>query len=132
MRVSRLQVSDLMTVAVAGESPRNVALPGPSANDQQYDTIDRLNGPRPVPVHFTVDLRPGWNDVAFDFRVSNGERLDLGAEVLSAAVAPDLAFTQIATSAHVASAQERTDRSRRSRSHRRRTGSTATPNSSET
>ncbi len=97
MRVSRLQVSDLMTVAVAGESPRDVALPGPSANDQQYDTIDRVAGPTPVPVHFTVDLHPGWNDVAFDFHVSSGERLDLGADVLSAAVAPDLAFTQIAT-----------------------------------
>ena len=109
MRISRLQVSDLMTVTVGGEPPRNVVLPGAPANDQQYDTIDELNGPAPVQVRFTVDLRPGWNDVAFDFHPTSGERLDLGTDVLSAAVAPDLAFTQVGTL--LTSLSPRTDRS---------------------
>jgi hypothetical protein len=97
IRVSRLQVSDLLTVTVAGEPPQNVLVPGPSANDQQYDTIDRLDGPTPVAVRCPLDLQPGWNDVAFDFHLMNGERLDLGPAVISAAVAPDLAFVRIAT-----------------------------------
>jgi hypothetical protein len=39
-------------------------------------------------------LRPGWNDVTFDFHLRSGERFDLGPDVISAAVAPDLAFTK--------------------------------------
>ncbi len=96
MRISRLQVSDLLTVMVAGQKARNVVIPGPPANDQQYDTIDRLDGPTPVLVRFPLDLHPGWNDVGFDFH-SLGEEggEDLGSAVISAAVAPDLAFARI-------------------------------------
>jgi hypothetical protein len=97
MRVSRLQVSDLLTVTVAGEPPQNVSIAGPPANDAQYDTIDRVDGPTPVAVRFPLDLNPGWNDVAFDFHVSGSERVDLGPDVISAAVAPDLTFTKIAS-----------------------------------
>ena len=96
MRISRLQVSDLLTVTVKGAQPQTLTLAGPGATDQQYDTIDALDGPTPVPVGFDLDLHPGWNDVAFDFHLKNGERLDLGPDVISAAVAPDLSFTKIA------------------------------------
>jgi hypothetical protein len=93
MRVSRLQVSDLMTVSANGGAPQNVTLSGPPARDQQYDTIDRLDGPTPTAVGFPLDLRPGWNDVVFRFHMGSGERIDLGPDVISAAVGPDLAFT---------------------------------------
>lgn len=95
MRVSRLQVSGLMNVAVNGGPPLNVTLAGPGAADQQYDTIDRLDGPTPVAVRFPIVLRRGWNDVTFDFRPMPGERTDLGTNVISAAVAPDLAFSRV-------------------------------------
>ncbi|MBV8530998.1 MAG: DUF3367 domain-containing protein [Candidatus Eremiobacteraeota bacterium] len=92
MRLSRLQASSAMTVAVRGGASQSVALPGPAAGAQEYDTVDRLDGPVPQPVSFSLDLRPGWNDVAFKFQRENGERNDLGAGVISAAVAPDLTF----------------------------------------
>jgi hypothetical protein len=95
MRLSRLQVSNVLTATVTGEPPQNVLVPGPPAGDQQYDTIERLDGPTPVAVRFTLDLRPGWNDIAFDFHAEGGERLDLGPNVIAAAVAPDLAFTRV-------------------------------------
>ncbi len=95
MRISRLQVSDWLTVTVAGEKTRNLTIPGPPANDQQYDTLNRLDGPAPVPVHFTMDLHPGWNNVSFRFHLIGGEGGDLDSEVISAAVAPDLAFARI-------------------------------------
>jgi hypothetical protein len=74
-------------------------LQGPSASDQQYDTIDRLDGPVPVAVNFPLDLHPGWNDVTFGFRQRSGERFDLGSDVISAAIAPDLTFERIGTAA---------------------------------
>ncbi len=95
MRLSRLQVAGLMTVTVPGFPAQNVSLPGPAAGDQQYDTMDRLDGPAPVAVRFPLGLRPGWNDVAFDFHLAPGERVDLGPDVISAAVAPDLSFTRV-------------------------------------
>ncbi|HEY6450903.1 MAG TPA: alpha-(1-_3)-arabinofuranosyltransferase family protein [Candidatus Cybelea sp.] len=95
MRVSRLQVSDVLNVTVAGEKTRAVAIEGPSAYDQQYDTLDHLDGPAPVPVRFALSLRPGWNDVAFRFHLIGGEGDELAPEVISAAVAPDLTFTRI-------------------------------------
>ncbi len=99
MRVSRLQVSHLMTVSVNRSAAQTVVLSGPSANEQDYDTVDALAGPPPVPASFDVDLRPGWNDVAFGFHLRGGERADLGLDLISAAVAPDLSFTQTATAA---------------------------------
>ena len=93
MRVSRLQVTDVMTVTADGASQR-VALPGIAASDQEYDTADQLQGPPPIPVSCTLDLHPGWNDVIFNFQARNGERNDLGKNVISAAVAADLAFTR--------------------------------------
>lgn len=96
MRISRLQVTDSMTVGVRGET-QSVALPGESAASQAYDTIDRLDGPVPVPVSFQLELQPGWNDVSFDFHRTGGERSDLGEDVISAAVGPDLAFERIGT-----------------------------------
>lgn len=98
MHVSRLQVSDQLTVSGAGGSPVNVTLPGPPSTDQEYDTVDRLDGPVPVAIHFPLALSPGWNDVVFDFHVTPGERYDLGPDVISAAVAPDLTFTKVADS----------------------------------
>jgi hypothetical protein len=94
MRLSRLQVSDSLSVHDDAGSAINVALPGPGANDQQYDTVERLGGPVPVAITFPLVLRPGWNDVTFDFHLRSGERFDLGPDVISAAVAPDLAFTK--------------------------------------
>ena len=94
MRVSRLQVSGLMNVVVRPGAARSVILPGPSATDQQYDSVDNLDGPVPVPVRFELDLHPGWNDVAFDFHSSNGDDNDLGSREISAAVAPDLTFAR--------------------------------------
>ncbi|HEY1867239.1 MAG TPA: hypothetical protein VGG70_03025, partial [Candidatus Cybelea sp.] len=96
MRVSRLQVSDLLTVSVDGGSPVNATVPGPQAGDQQYDTVDRLDGPVPAALSLPLSLRPGWNDVVFDFHLTQGERFDLGPDVIAAAVAPDLTFTKIA------------------------------------
>jgi hypothetical protein len=95
LRISRLQVAGTMAVAVNGARDQNVVLPGPPASEEQYDAIDRLEGPPPVAVGFSLDLDPGWNDVAFTFRPRNVERKDLGPGVISAAVAPDLAFTRI-------------------------------------
>jgi hypothetical protein len=97
LRLSRLQASDTMTVSVKGAPPQNVSLSGALAKDQQYDTVDRLDGPTPVASSFQLELQPGWNDVRFTFHMQNGERADLGPDVISAAVAPDLSFT--ATSA---------------------------------
>jgi hypothetical protein len=92
MRLSRLQVSDQMSVSVNGNTPLTVSLPGAAAGDQQYDTVGSLDGPVPALVSFGLDLRPGWNDVRFAFHSLNGERGDLGSDVISAAVAPDLSF----------------------------------------
>ncbi len=94
MRVSRLQVSDSMTVSANGAT-QNIALPGPGGNAQAYDAADKLNGPVPLPIDFALTLRPGWNDVRFVFHSAGGERDDLGPGVISAAVAPDLSFTRI-------------------------------------
>lgn len=96
MRISRLQVADAMTVTVKGSSPQSVALPGRPASADEYDTVERLDGPAPAPVTFALDLRPGWNDVAFAFHSDRGERLDLGTGEISAAVAPDVSFERIA------------------------------------
>ena len=93
MRLSRLQVSNAMTVSVKGFAPVTVSLPGPAAKESQYDTVDTLDGPTPVPVRFEIGLRPGWNNVTFTFQTENGEHFDLGSDVISAAVAPDLSFT---------------------------------------
>jgi hypothetical protein len=97
MHISRLQVSGLMTVAVKGAAPQNVMVSGPAARDDVYDTVDRLDGPAPVPVRFELNLQPGWNDVTFAFHTHSGERIDLGPDVISAAVAPDLSFTRMST-----------------------------------
>ena len=95
MRISRLQVAGSMTVAVKGGASQTVALPGPAANADDYDSIDHLDGPVPVPVAFDLDLQPGWNDVAFAFHTAPGERPEMGLDVISAAVAPDLAFDRL-------------------------------------
>ncbi len=95
LRVSRLQVSDLLTVTVAGGRPQEVSIPGPPASDTQYDTIDRVGGPTPVAMRLPLELHAGWNDVAFDFHLSGNDWADLGPNVISAAVAPDLTFTKV-------------------------------------
>jgi Alpha-(1->3)-arabinofuranosyltransferase len=95
MRISRLQVTGVMTVTVNGGTPQNVVIPGPPANEQQYDTLNRLDGPAPAAVSFALDLNPGWNDVGFGFNAMSGERNDLGSSLISAAVAADFAFTRI-------------------------------------
>jgi hypothetical protein len=97
MHLSRLQVSDLMNVTVNRAAPQSVTLPGPAAKDQVYDTFDRLDGPTPAAARFELVLQPGWNEVTFGFRPRSGERLDLGRDVISAAVAPDLSFTSVGT-----------------------------------
>ncbi|MGB6412884.1 MAG: alpha-(1-_3)-arabinofuranosyltransferase family protein [Candidatus Cybelea sp.] len=95
MHVSRLQIGSLMSVAVEGRGQQDVMLGGPSATPQQYDSVDHLQGPVPVPASFTLALHPGWNDVSFAFHSTTGERTDLGPSVIEAAVAPDLSFTRI-------------------------------------
>ena len=95
VKISRLQVGSVLNLAVNGSVQRTVTLPGGNAGAQEYDTTDQLEGPPPVPVAVDLTLRPGWNDVAFLFKSATGERGDLGAGVISAAVAPDLAFTEI-------------------------------------
>jgi hypothetical protein len=97
MRVSRLQVSGDVGVAANGAPPQTVVLPGSAAGAETYDSPVKLNGPVAVPAAFTLALRPGWNDVAFRFHSAGGERDDLGAGVISAAVAPDLSFTVVGT-----------------------------------
>jgi hypothetical protein len=97
MRMSRLQVADTMAVSVNGGAPSNVSLPGQPAASQAYDTPSSIDGPTPVPLRFDVTLQPGWNDLKFHFTPLRGERMDLGNAVISAAVAPDLSFTRIAT-----------------------------------
>ncbi|HVN70245.1 MAG TPA: alpha-(1-_3)-arabinofuranosyltransferase family protein [Candidatus Binatia bacterium] len=97
MRVSRLQVSDLLTASVNGGPPQSLTLGGPPAKDQAYDSVDSIDGPVPVPAGFAIDLHPGWNDVAFDFHLKKGEPYDLGPDVISAAVAPDLSFEATGT-----------------------------------
>ena len=57
MKVSRLQIGSVLTVAVNGGVQRTLALPGGNAGAQEYDTIDRLTGPAPVAV--TADLTLG-------------------------------------------------------------------------
>ncbi|MGB6522660.1 MAG: alpha-(1-_3)-arabinofuranosyltransferase family protein [Candidatus Cybelea sp.] len=95
MHVSRLQVGPVMTVAVNGGTQRDVVLAGPSGAAQDYDSVERLEGPVPQPANFTLALRPGWNDVAFAFHWQTGERSDLGQSVIEAAVGPDISFTRI-------------------------------------
>jgi hypothetical protein len=95
MKISRLQVGSELNLAVNGRVQRTLTLAGGSAGAQEYDSTDRLTGPAPVGVTADLTLGPGWNDVAFLFESANGERGDLGAGVISAAVAPDLSFTQI-------------------------------------
>jgi hypothetical protein len=97
MKISRLQVGSVLNLAVNGGVQRTLTLPGGNAGAQEYDTTDRLTGPAPAAVTADLTLGPGWNDVAFLFNSANGERGDLGAGVISAAVAPDLSFTQIGT-----------------------------------
>ncbi len=97
MRVSRLQVSNVMTVRANGGRAQDVIVAGPAAAPQAYDTPSRIDGPTPVAVNFPLELQPGWNDVDFRFHSLRGERDDLGTAVLSAAVAPDLEFTRTST-----------------------------------
>jgi hypothetical protein len=96
MHVSRLQVGSLMTVTIDGRDEQDVALSGPGATAQEYDSVDHLQGPAPVPATFTATLRPGWNELAFGFHSASGERTDLGPDVIEAAVAPDLSIVRIA------------------------------------
>jgi len=95
VKISRLQVGNVLSLAVNGGVQRRITLPGPNGGAQAYDTTDQLEGPPPVPVTVDLTLRSGWNDVAFAFESATGERGDLGAGVISAAVAPDLSFTEI-------------------------------------
>ncbi|MGA7202555.1 MAG: alpha-(1-_3)-arabinofuranosyltransferase family protein [Candidatus Cybelea sp.] len=95
MKISRLQVGSVLNLAVNGRAQRTLTLAGGNAGAQEYDSTDQLTGPAPVGVTADLTLGPGWNDVAFLFESANGERGDLGAGVISAAVAPDLSFTQI-------------------------------------
>ncbi len=95
VKISRLEVGSVLSLAANGNVQRTVTLPGGNAGAQEYDTTDQLQGPAPVPVTVDLTLRPGWNDVAFLFKSATGERGDLGAGVISAAVAPDLSFTEI-------------------------------------
>jgi hypothetical protein len=97
MKISRLQVGSVLKLAVDGRVQRTFTLPGGTAGAQQYDTTDQLIGPAPVGVTADLTLGPGWNDVAFLFKSATGERGDLRAGVTSAAVAPDLSFTQVGT-----------------------------------
>jgi hypothetical protein len=97
MKVSRLQVGSVLNVTVNGGLQRTLTLLGGSAGAQEYDSTDQLTGPAPVSVTADLTLAPGWNDVGFLFKSASGERGDLGAGVVSAAVAPDLSFTQIGT-----------------------------------
>lgn len=96
MRVSRLQVLPEMTVRVNGVPQKRLTIGGPAAKTQEYDTFDRLAGPVPVALRFDLGLQPGWNDVSFAFHLDTGEPADLGAGLISAAVAPDLSFTRTA------------------------------------
>jgi hypothetical protein len=98
MRVSRLQVSNALTVSNDDGTEQNVVLSGPPANAQEYDTVERLAGPVPVPVEFTIALHAGWNDLTFRFHGLGGERNDLGSGVVSAAIAPDLTFSRVGPS----------------------------------
>jgi hypothetical protein len=93
MRVSRLQVSDDMSVSVDGARAQTVALPGTAAKPEVYDGPSNLAGPVATPATFAVSLHPGWNDLVFRFHSEGGEREDLGAGEISAAVGPDLSFT---------------------------------------
>ena len=95
MEISRLQVGSVLSLAVDGSVQQTVTLPGVNANSQEFDAPNQLQGPAPVPVSVNLTLGPGWNDVTFLFKSATGERGDLGAGVISAAVAPDLSFTQI-------------------------------------
>jgi hypothetical protein len=95
MKISRLQVGSVLSLAVNGGVQRTVTLAGLNASEQEYDTADRLEGAPPVSVTLNLTLRPGWNDVAFLFKSATGERGDLGTGVISAAVAPDLSFTRV-------------------------------------
>jgi Alpha-(1->3)-arabinofuranosyltransferase len=104
MRVSRLQVGPVMSVAVNGRTQRDVVVGGPDAGPQQYDSIDHLQGPVPVSVSFTLALRAGWNDVGFVFHPANGERGDLGPGIIEAAVAPDISFTKTGSASGAPSA----------------------------
>ena len=97
MKISRLQVGSLLSFAVNGSTQRTVTLPGGNAGAQEYDAVDQLTGPAPVAVTAELTLEPGWNDVACLFNSASGERGDLGAGVISAAVAPDLSFTRVGT-----------------------------------
>ncbi|HEY6486351.1 MAG TPA: alpha-(1-_3)-arabinofuranosyltransferase family protein [Candidatus Cybelea sp.] len=108
MHVSRLQAGSLMSVAVGGRGQQEVMLAGPSATAQQYDSVDHLQGPPPVPASFIVTLRPGWNDVSFAFHSTTGERTDLGPDVIEAAVAPDLSFTRVSAKGGPAAAAQDT------------------------
>jgi hypothetical protein len=95
MRVSRLQYGSVMTAGANGSAQRDVTLAGSSAKAQEYDSVDRLEGPTPVSAGFTLALRSGWNDVTFEFHSESGERGDLGPGVIAAAIGPDLSFTRV-------------------------------------
>ncbi len=107
MRLSRLQVSGDMTVSVDGSAQQTIALAGNAAAPQAYDSPTSLSGSTAVAAAFTLPLHPGWNDVAFRFHSGTAEPQDLGAGVISAAVAPDLSFS--AVRAFGASARRVTD-----------------------
>jgi hypothetical protein len=95
MRISRLQVSGVVTVTTNGATPQNITMLGAPANAQAVDTTSTLEGPTPASMTLPVLLKPGWNDIAFHFNPLNGERSDLGSGVIAAAVASDVSFTKV-------------------------------------
>lgn len=95
MRASRLEIGNVLEVAVNGRGQQQLALAGPKDAWRFADSTTQLQGPQPVPLTFTLSLRPGWNDVAFTFASALGQYGDLRSQVPAAAVAPDLSFTRV-------------------------------------
>ena len=89
MRVSRLQVSQNRDRDDRRRAAQNVALGGPPANAQAYDTIAKLEGPAPRRRAVRPrSLQPGWNDDRVPFPFERRRTRGLGLGVISAAVAP--------------------------------------------
>ena len=95
MRISRIAIGDVLTIVVNGRRQQTLTLVGVNSRPEVYDNPDDLQGPAPVPLSFTLSLRPGWNDVSFAFSSAGGQRGDLRPGIIAAAVAPDLSFTRI-------------------------------------